>query len=129
MFPLASVLHSVGESFLNFQVVAKRESEQRASLARAADVVVAVPYFDTDIYDLSGLVKLGTKVAIKEYYPGAFGSRDASLQGIRLPDKLLRGNALQFLFDDCNIGGSFTGIHLHHLQDQFLKPGQHRVAE
>jgi anion-transporting ArsA/GET3 family ATPase len=56
------VLHEVGESYLNFQVVAKRESEQRTELGADADVVATVPYFDTDIYDLSGLIKLGNSI-------------------------------------------------------------------
>jgi len=56
------VLHEVGNSFLNFQVVAKREAETRAELSMAPDVVVAVPYFDTDIYDLAGLLRLGESV-------------------------------------------------------------------
>ena len=56
------VLHEIGASFLNFQVVAKREAEQRHDLGAAADVVAAVPYFDTDIYDLGGLVRLGEAV-------------------------------------------------------------------
>jgi anion-transporting ArsA/GET3 family ATPase len=56
------VLHEIGGSFLNFQVVAKRESEQRAELSAAADVVATVPYFDTDIYDLGGLLRLGASV-------------------------------------------------------------------
>ena len=56
------VLHEVGESFLNFQVVAKRESEQRSELGATADVVATVPYFDTDIYDLAGLIKLGSSI-------------------------------------------------------------------
>ena len=59
---LAPVLHEIGESFLNFQVVAKRESEQRAELARLPDVVASVPYFDTDIYDLNGLLELGRQI-------------------------------------------------------------------
>lgn len=58
----ARVLHTVGESFLNYQVVAKREAEQRADLARTPDVVAAVPYFDADIKDLSGLLQLGDKI-------------------------------------------------------------------
>jgi anion-transporting ArsA/GET3 family ATPase len=53
------VLHEVGESFLNFQVVAKREAEQRAELAGAADVVVAVPYAEGDVTDVAGLLALG----------------------------------------------------------------------
>lgn len=56
------VLHEVGESFLNYQVVAKRESEQRAELARAPEVVATVPYFDADIHDLAGLLALGDKI-------------------------------------------------------------------
>lgn len=56
------VLRTVGESFLNFQVVAKREAEQRAGLSRTPDVVAAVPYFDADIHDLAGLVALGEQI-------------------------------------------------------------------
>jgi len=59
---LARVLREVGESFANFEVVAKREAELRAELAHAADVVVSVPSFETDIFDLSGLVRLGRAV-------------------------------------------------------------------
>jgi hypothetical protein len=53
------VLHEIGESFINFQVVAHREKEQRAELDATPEVVAAVPYFETDIYDLTGLVRLG----------------------------------------------------------------------
>jgi anion-transporting ArsA/GET3 family ATPase len=56
---VARVLREVGESFLNFGVVAKREAEQRAELAIRPDIVVAVPFFETDIYDLAGLLQLG----------------------------------------------------------------------
>jgi anion-transporting ArsA/GET3 family ATPase len=56
---LERVLHEIGASFLNFQVVAKREAEERAELGGTAEVVATVPYFDTDIYDLSGLVAVG----------------------------------------------------------------------
>jgi anion-transporting ArsA/GET3 family ATPase len=56
------VLREVGESFLNFQVVAKREAETRAELAATPDVVATVPYFESDIYDLAGLVRLGDKI-------------------------------------------------------------------
>jgi anion-transporting ArsA/GET3 family ATPase len=54
---VARVLAEVGESFLNFQVVATREAEQRAELA--ADVVTTIPYADHDITDLAGLLELG----------------------------------------------------------------------
>ncbi len=56
------VLHEVGESFLNFQVVAKREAEMRAELSAAPEVVAAVPYFDRDITDLAGLLHLGEQI-------------------------------------------------------------------
>jgi hypothetical protein len=56
------VLREIGESFLNFQVVAKREAEIRSELAATPDVVATVPYFDSDIYDLEGLIRLGDKI-------------------------------------------------------------------
>jgi anion-transporting ArsA/GET3 family ATPase len=59
---IARVLREVGESFLNYQVVAKRESEQRAELARTPDVVATVPYFEADIHDLAGLLRLGEQL-------------------------------------------------------------------
>jgi anion-transporting ArsA/GET3 family ATPase len=59
---LSRVLRTIGESFLNYQVVAKREAEQKASLARSPDVVATVPYFDRDIADLGGLLRLGEQI-------------------------------------------------------------------
>ncbi len=59
---VARVLREVGESFLNFQVVAKREAETRAELSAAPEVIAAVPYFDTDITDLAGLLQLGEQL-------------------------------------------------------------------
>ena len=56
------VLRDVGESFLNYQVIANREQEQRAELARTPDVVATVPYFDHDIADLAGLLRLGDAI-------------------------------------------------------------------
>jgi anion-transporting ArsA/GET3 family ATPase len=58
----ASVLREIGESFLNFQVVAKREQEQRTELAKLPEVVATVPYFETDIYDMGGLLDLGFQI-------------------------------------------------------------------
>jgi anion-transporting ArsA/GET3 family ATPase len=55
---VARVLGELGESYLNFQVVAKREAEQRAELALGAGVVATVPAFETDIFDLAGLARL-----------------------------------------------------------------------
>jgi len=59
---LERVLCEIGNSFLNFQVVANREAEVRAELSSIPDVVANVPYFDTDIYDLAGLIRLGDKI-------------------------------------------------------------------
>jgi anion-transporting ArsA/GET3 family ATPase len=56
------VLREVAESFRNFEVVAQREANQRDELATTPDVVATVPYFETDIYDLSGLLRLGDKI-------------------------------------------------------------------
>jgi len=56
------VVREVGESFLNFQVVAKREAATRAELSSAPEVVAAVPYFTHDITDLEGLLELGEQV-------------------------------------------------------------------
>jgi anion-transporting ArsA/GET3 family ATPase len=59
---VARVLREVGRSFANFRVVATREAESRAELAATPDVVAAVPYFDTDIFDLAGLLRLGAAI-------------------------------------------------------------------
>jgi anion-transporting ArsA/GET3 family ATPase len=53
------VLHEIGASFLNYRVVASREAAQRAEMAHVPDVVATVPFFETDIYDLAGLLRLG----------------------------------------------------------------------
>ncbi|MEY2471512.1 MAG: hypothetical protein QOK28_841 [Actinomycetota bacterium] len=59
---VARVLDEVADSYLRFSVVAQREAEQRAELAASPDVVAAVPYFETDITDLRGLLHLGEKI-------------------------------------------------------------------
>ena len=56
------VLTEVAESFLRFSVVAQREAASRAELAVAPEVVATVPYFDSDIHDLGGLLRLGEKL-------------------------------------------------------------------
>jgi hypothetical protein len=58
----ARVVGEVAESFLNFGVVARREAEQQAELKGAPDVLVTVPFYDADIYDMSGLLRLGAQV-------------------------------------------------------------------
>lgn len=59
---VARVLEEVGNSFLNFRVVASRESEQRKELAAQPEVIASVPYFDSDIFDLGGLLRLGEQI-------------------------------------------------------------------
>jgi len=58
----ARVVGEVAESFLNFGVVARREAEQQAELKGAPDVFVTVPFYDADIYDMTGLLRLGAQV-------------------------------------------------------------------
>jgi anion-transporting ArsA/GET3 family ATPase len=58
----ARVLGEVAESFLNFGVVARREAEQQAELRGAPDILVTVPFFDADIFDMEGLLRLGAQV-------------------------------------------------------------------
>jgi anion-transporting ArsA/GET3 family ATPase len=55
----ARVLAEIAESFQRFHVVAQREAEERAELAAVPEVVASVPYFDSDIHDLRGLLRLG----------------------------------------------------------------------
>src|SRR5437763_745968 len=56
------VVREIAENFRNYQVVAQREAEQRAELAASPDVVASVPYFDTDIYDITGLLRLAEQI-------------------------------------------------------------------
>ena len=56
------VLTEVAESFLNFRVVALREAEEKSQLGTVPEVLATVPFFDTDIYDLAGLVRLGEQI-------------------------------------------------------------------
>jgi anion-transporting ArsA/GET3 family ATPase len=55
----ARVLEEVADSFLNFGVVARREAEQQAEMAAGPDVVATVPFFDADVVDMEGLLRLG----------------------------------------------------------------------
>jgi anion-transporting ArsA/GET3 family ATPase len=59
---VARVLREAGASFRNFQVVAQREAEARAELAATPEVVAAAPYLDSDVFDLSGLFRLGDAI-------------------------------------------------------------------
>ena len=58
----ARVLRTIGESFRNFAVVAKREAELRTELARVPEVVVDVPAFETDIADIGGLAEIAARL-------------------------------------------------------------------
>jgi len=56
------VLAEVGSSYLDYRVVAQREAEQQSELAGPPEAFVSVPYFDTDVYDLEGLFRLGARL-------------------------------------------------------------------
>ncbi len=55
----ARVLRTVGDSFKNFAVVARREAELKAVLSDAPEAVVTIPNFEVDIHDVSGLARIG----------------------------------------------------------------------
>jgi anion-transporting ArsA/GET3 family ATPase len=55
----ARVLRTIGASFQNFSLVAKREAELRAELTRRPEVIARVPSFDEEITDLAGLSLVG----------------------------------------------------------------------
>jgi anion-transporting ArsA/GET3 family ATPase len=59
---LAGVISEIGSSYLDYNLVAQREAEQRAELAHTPDVLVSVPYFESDVFDLSSLLRLGKKL-------------------------------------------------------------------
>jgi anion-transporting ArsA/GET3 family ATPase len=56
---LERVLVEIADSFLRFELVARYEAEQRRIMSAAPDVVASVPYYDRDIHDLAGLLRLG----------------------------------------------------------------------
>src|SRR5262249_16735696 len=56
------VLHEVGESFLNYRVVASQEADQRSARWQRAGVVAAAPFLESDVHDLSGLLRLGEPI-------------------------------------------------------------------
>lgn len=59
---LSHVLSELGRSYLDYQVVARRESEQRKEFAAVPDLVLTVPFFTEDIHSLDGLLGLGEKI-------------------------------------------------------------------
>ncbi len=59
---LRRVLHEVGQSYVDYRIVAQREAEQRAELEAVPETLVSIPFFDTDVYDLAGLLRLGARL-------------------------------------------------------------------
>jgi anion-transporting ArsA/GET3 family ATPase len=59
---LSRVLAEVGDNFLNFAVVARREASARHDLEARCEVLATAPEFDADIHDLPGLLRLGERV-------------------------------------------------------------------
>jgi anion-transporting ArsA/GET3 family ATPase len=53
------VLIEVGQNYMNYRLVAQSETEKRAELSTAAETLVSIPYFDTDVHDFAGLMRLG----------------------------------------------------------------------
>jgi anion-transporting ArsA/GET3 family ATPase len=53
------VLVEVGQNYLDYQLVAQSEAEKQAELSTAAETLVSIPYFETDVHDFSGLMRLG----------------------------------------------------------------------
>ncbi len=56
------VIKEIADSYLNYSLVAKREEKERAELAVAPDHLCTVPFMETDIYDLAGLLKVGNAI-------------------------------------------------------------------
>ncbi|HTT86210.1 MAG TPA: ArsA-related P-loop ATPase [Acidimicrobiales bacterium] len=56
---VSRVLAEVGENYAGYRLVAQSEAEKRADLAGAAETLVSIPYFDTDVHDVAGLLRLG----------------------------------------------------------------------
>jgi anion-transporting ArsA/GET3 family ATPase len=56
------VLTEVGRSFLDYQVVARREAEQRTELSELPALTCSVPYFSDEIHSLAGLLRLGGEI-------------------------------------------------------------------
>jgi anion-transporting ArsA/GET3 family ATPase len=59
---VSRVLEEIADSFLNFEVVARREGEQRTEMSVHPEVLAAVPFFDEDIFDMAGLLRLGDRL-------------------------------------------------------------------
>ncbi|HEY5251207.1 MAG TPA: ArsA-related P-loop ATPase [Acidimicrobiales bacterium] len=53
------VLAEIAQNYLDYRLVAQSEAEKQAELSTAAETLVSVPYFDTDVHDFAGLMRLG----------------------------------------------------------------------
>jgi hypothetical protein len=53
------VLAEVGQNYMDYRLVAQSEAEKQAELSTTAEAVVSVPYFETDVHDFAGLMRLG----------------------------------------------------------------------
>jgi anion-transporting ArsA/GET3 family ATPase len=53
------VLVEVGQNYMNYRLVAQSEAEKQTELSTTAETLVSVPYFDTDVHDFAGLMRLG----------------------------------------------------------------------
>jgi anion-transporting ArsA/GET3 family ATPase len=56
------VLAEVGQSYLDYRLVAQREAEAHAELAPTPEALVSVPFFGTDVYDIAGVLRLGDRL-------------------------------------------------------------------
>jgi len=78
----ARVLRTLGDSFQDYAVVARREAELRAELAQVPDVVVRVPNFDRDISDVAGLARVGECLFARDTsYPDRSSAEEPSSAG------------------------------------------------
>jgi anion-transporting ArsA/GET3 family ATPase len=56
------LLGEMGQNFLNYQVVARREAEQQSEILNLPPLVLTVPYYEQDIHSVGGLVDLGERI-------------------------------------------------------------------
>ncbi|HVC69022.1 MAG TPA: ArsA-related P-loop ATPase [Acidimicrobiales bacterium] len=53
------VLAEIGQNYMDYRIVAQSEAEKQAELSTAAETLVSIPYFETDVHDFAGLMRLG----------------------------------------------------------------------
>jgi anion-transporting ArsA/GET3 family ATPase len=53
------VLVEVGQNYMDYRLVAQGEAEKQSELSTSAESLVSVPYFETDVHDFAGLMRLG----------------------------------------------------------------------